>query len=104
MKHKTDRERIQLLLKRIPRSKFLGSQVGTPWGTMREVNEDFIATKIAALKKKYPGYRFRHIQCHNESRTYEAITIDNPDPREYSEMAKYGSWDSEGYYTRFDKE
>lgn len=104
MKKTTEREKMRALLKRIPRSSFLGSEVGTPWGTMREINEDFVKNKLAALRNKYPKYKFRHIQCHEKSHTYEAITIDNPDHREYVYMSERGTWDSEGYYTRFDEE
>lgn len=94
-------KKIRAELKRIPRTNFKGPEVATPWGVMHEINDDFVKEKIKSLKEKYPGYNFRLIECHNESHTYSAITIDKPDPREYGEMAKYGSWDNEGYYTKF---
>ena len=95
------KEQIRKLLSEIPRDSFRGREVATPWGMMHEINDSFVEKKIASLKAEYPDFNFRLIQCHNETHTYSAITIDNPDPREWGEMAKHGSWDNEGYYTKY---
>ena len=98
------KEEIRALLKSIPEDSFRGRKVGTPWGMMHEVNKDFVGKKIASLQKEYPGFNFRLIQCHDKTHTYSAISIDFPDPREWGEMSRHGSWDNEGYYTKFKDE
>ena len=95
------REEIKEMLANIPASSFRGREVATPWGMMHEVNNEFVDNKISSLKKEYPEFDFRLIQCHDKTHTYSAITIDDPDPREWGEMSKHGTWDNEGYYTRY---
>lgn len=94
-------DKLRKLLRKIPRKNFRGEPVATPWGLMYEINEDFVEKKIASLTKKYPGFSFRLIECHNEPYTYSAITIDDPDPREHHVMARNGKWDSDGCYSKF---
>lgn len=93
------KEELRVVLKEIPAASFKGKAVATPWGMMFEPNDSFVDAQIASLVQKYPGFDFRLIMCHDKTHTYLAITVDNPDPREWNEMAKHGSWDDEGYYT-----
>ena len=57
---------------------------------------------VSALQREFPKFKWRVVQCHDRRQTYFALTIDDPDAREYAEMSRRGSWDTDGVYRPFD--
>jgi hypothetical protein len=53
---------------------------------------------LTKLESYFPAFQFRIILCHDQERTYFAITVKNPDPRELHEMEKLGYWDRDHVY------